>query len=213
MTTLAPAFDKASAVSRPMPWEAPVTMATLSFRLNNAFRFIHSLGRPETHPQKTEGGAPKTEPTKQRRSVRRLLYPSWRLNSFRLPRLAWLRSARSGAANRIARGRDLFPRRCLRLRRSSGARIPPSARAWTPGGSARRALRRRWFPCQHRRWLPAERADPRKAPSLIRPPVFPARGSSVRCEMARLRAALPRVWRRAVKRSPLRVLRRRHGRK
>ena len=36
-TTCAPASDKTRAITRPIPWEAPVTMATLSDKLNKDF--------------------------------------------------------------------------------------------------------------------------------------------------------------------------------
>ena len=40
--TFAPAWTRASAVSLPMPCEAPVTIATLSFRLNTLSPFVHT---------------------------------------------------------------------------------------------------------------------------------------------------------------------------
>src|SRR6266567_1170035 len=46
--TFAPASDRARAVSRPMPWDAPVTSATLSFKLNIRFNSV-------AHPFRGEG--------------------------------------------------------------------------------------------------------------------------------------------------------------
>ena len=41
--TLAPASDKASAIAKPIPWDAPVTNATLPFKEKESRIFIVSL--------------------------------------------------------------------------------------------------------------------------------------------------------------------------
>src|SRR2546427_1437691 len=47
MTTFAPARASASAIERPMPFVEPVTIATLSLRLNSSFEILIPVQLPQ----------------------------------------------------------------------------------------------------------------------------------------------------------------------
>src|SRR5262249_9104780 len=133
--------------SRPIPCDAPVTSATLSFKLN-----IHlslATNRKTCHPERSEGSAfsflTLRQPWPPQSS------PASSPDSFRPQYSALPLTVQSPAPNPSARAAGRPPQACSRPHQSSPERTLPNAPASKPAESMHSALLRPFQSCPHPR--------------------------------------------------------------